>query len=59
MMRGFGKFVPDNNAKTAFETFQINPDYRYYITGSDNKGQQMEDDRMLRNIPIASLLKFY
>jgi hypothetical protein len=34
-MRSFGKFVPDNNAKAAFETFQVNQDYRYYITGSD------------------------
>jgi hypothetical protein len=34
-MRGFGKFVPDNNAGATFETFQVNPDYRYYITGSD------------------------
>lgn len=34
-MQGFGKFVPDSKAKAAFETFQINPAYRYYITGSD------------------------
>jgi len=32
---GFGKFVPDTQAKTAFEKFQISPEYRYYITGSD------------------------
>lgn len=34
-MRSFGKFVPDDRAKIAFETYQINPDYRYYIIGSD------------------------
>lgn len=31
----FGKFVPDDKAKITFETFQINPELRYYITGSD------------------------
>lgn len=34
-MTGFGKFVPDNRARVAFETFEISPVYRYYITGSD------------------------
>jgi hypothetical protein len=34
-MRSFGKFAPDDNARTSFETFQLDPDYRYYITGSD------------------------
>jgi hypothetical protein len=34
-MHSFGKFVPDDDAKIAFEKFQVNPDYRYYITGSD------------------------
>lgn len=34
-MTGFGKFVPDNRARIAFETFEISPEYRYYITGSD------------------------
>ncbi|MRR16226.1 MAG: hypothetical protein EG826_07195 [Deltaproteobacteria bacterium] len=34
-MTGFGKFVPDNRARNAFETFEVRPEYRYYITGSD------------------------
>jgi hypothetical protein len=33
--KNFGKFVPDDQARIAFETFQINPEFRYYITGSD------------------------
>jgi hypothetical protein len=33
--KNFGQFVPDNKARIAFETFQINPDYRYYYSGSD------------------------
>ena len=33
--KNFGQFVPDNKARTAFETYQINPDYRYYYSGSD------------------------
>ncbi|MEE9911494.1 MAG: hypothetical protein K4571_07195 [Deltaproteobacteria bacterium] len=31
---GFGKFFPDDRVTSAFETYQINPDYRYYIAGS-------------------------
>ncbi len=33
-VRDFGKFLPDDQAAIAFETYQINPDYRYYTTGS-------------------------
>lgn len=65
MMRGFGKFVPDDNAKTAFETFQINPDYRYYITGSDtypaailalHKSYSMGNDLWLELQPTRKIM---
>ena len=31
----WGKIVPDNEATAAFETYQINADFNYYISGSD------------------------
>ncbi|MCX5809750.1 MAG: hypothetical protein NTX36_10340 [Proteobacteria bacterium] len=33
--KNYGKITPDSNAAKAFETYQINPNYNYYISGSD------------------------
>ncbi len=33
--RNYGRITPDRNATIAFETYQINPNYNYYISGSD------------------------
>lgn len=33
--KNYGKITPDRNAAKAFETYQINPNYNYYISGSD------------------------
>ena len=33
--KDFGRFEPDKKAGKTFEIYQVNPDYRYYITGSD------------------------
>lgn len=34
-LKNYGKITPDINAAKAFETYQINPNYNYYISGSD------------------------
>ena len=31
----YGKITPDRNVTQAFETYQVNPDLNYYISGSD------------------------
>jgi hypothetical protein len=31
----YGRVVPDGNATQVFEKYQIDPDYNYYISGSD------------------------
>ncbi|MBW2630784.1 MAG: hypothetical protein JRC90_03295 [Deltaproteobacteria bacterium] len=31
----YGKITPDRNVTQAFETFQVNPDFNYYISGPD------------------------
>ena len=31
----YGSIVPDGNATDVFEKYQINPNYNYYISGSD------------------------
>ena len=31
----YGSIVPDRNATDVFEKYQINPNYNYYISGSD------------------------
>ena len=31
----YGKIVPDGNVMHAFESYQVNPDLNYYISGSD------------------------
>jgi len=33
--KNFGKFTPDEQAKITFESFQIDTNYRYYISGGD------------------------
>jgi hypothetical protein len=33
--KNFGKFVPDADVTAAFNKSEINPDFNYYITGSD------------------------
>jgi hypothetical protein len=30
-----GKIIPDGNVTKMFETYQVNPNYNYYISGSD------------------------
>ena len=35
LFKNYGKITPDRNAERAFETYQINPNYNYYISGSD------------------------
>ena len=35
LFKNYGKITPDSNAAKAFETYQINPNYNYYISGSD------------------------
>jgi hypothetical protein len=34
-LKGYGAINPDRSVTKAFETFQINPNYNYYYTGSD------------------------
>jgi hypothetical protein len=34
-LAGYGNIRPDRNATMAFESFQMNPDYIYYYSGSD------------------------
>jgi len=33
--KNYGTITPDRNAAIAFETYQINPNYNYYISGSE------------------------
>ncbi len=33
--KNWGKIVPDNEVKNMFETYQVSPDFNYYISGSD------------------------
>jgi hypothetical protein len=33
--KSWGKIIPDNQARNAFETYQISPDMNYYISGSE------------------------
>jgi hypothetical protein len=35
LFSGYGNITPDDEATRAFETFQINPDYHYYYSGSE------------------------
>ena len=35
LFKKYGKIRPDSTAAKAFETYQINPNYNYYISGSD------------------------
>ena len=34
-LKGYGAINPDRSVTSAFETFQINPNYNYYYSGSD------------------------
>lgn len=52
-LKNFGKFVPDDEVTVAFNTARINPDFNYYITGSEvyprsilglNKAYQLDSD---------------
>jgi len=35
LFKNYGKIIPDVNVTKTFETYQINPNYNYYISGSD------------------------
>jgi hypothetical protein len=35
LFKNNGKIIPDGKVTSAFETYQINPNYNYYISGSD------------------------
>lgn len=35
LFKNYGRITPDGNVKTAFEKYQVNPNYNYYISGSD------------------------
>lgn len=35
LYKNYGKITPDREATRNFETYQINPNYHYYISGSD------------------------
>jgi hypothetical protein len=35
MFRNYGRFNPSDEAMQAFATYQVNKDFRYYISGSD------------------------
>lgn len=35
LFKNYGKITPDRDATKAFETYQINSNYNYYISGSD------------------------
>jgi hypothetical protein len=34
LFRNYGKITPDEEATRQFESYYVNPDFRYYITGS-------------------------
>lgn len=34
-LKNWGKIVPDSEVKKQFETYQVNPNLNYYISGSD------------------------
>ena len=36
MFRNYGRFNPSDAVTQAFATFQVNKDFRYYITGPDS-----------------------
>ena len=35
LFKNYGKITPDGNVTNAFEKYQVNPNYNYYISGSD------------------------
>jgi hypothetical protein len=35
LMKNYGRIDPNTEATQAFEKFQVNPEFRYYISGSD------------------------
>ena len=35
LFRNYGRITPDLSVKDAFEKYQVNPNYNYYISGSD------------------------
>ena len=35
LFKNYGRITPDGNVKNAFEKYQVNPNYNYYISGSD------------------------
>ena len=35
LFKNYGRITPDGDAREAFEKYQVNPKYNYYISGSD------------------------
>jgi hypothetical protein len=35
LFKNYGRITPDGNVTNAFEKYQVNPNYNYYISGSD------------------------
>jgi hypothetical protein len=35
LLKNYGRITPDGNVTNAFEKYQVNPNYNYYISGSD------------------------
>lgn len=35
LLRNYGRIDPNTEATQGFETYQVNPEFRYYISGSD------------------------
>jgi hypothetical protein len=35
MFRNYGRIAPSSEANQSFQTYQVNPEFRYYITGSE------------------------
>jgi hypothetical protein len=35
LLKNYGRITPDGNVKNAFEKYQVNLNYNYYISGSD------------------------
>jgi len=59
LFRNYGAISPDSAATKAFEAYQVNPDYRYYVSGSHlypnaliglHKDQRLDPQNLWREV---------
>jgi hypothetical protein len=63
MFANYGRFNPSDTVTQAFATYQVNKDFRYYITGPDlnpnalmglHRSYQLDPDSLWREVEMTS-----